>query len=142
MEKIKINLPGHYNFETEIPVLIQHMNHGNHLGNESYLSITNEARVRFFKALGVHDLDIGENISIVISSTIVKYMQQVYYGETLKVQIAFTGYEKSEFELIFKMSKKKDGSEVARMLARLVCIENENNKVVDVPGSFLGKINE
>ena len=142
MEKIKINLPDSFDFETEIPVLIEHMNHGNHLGNESYISITNEARVRFFKLLGIDDFDIGDNISILISTIVVNFLQQVYHGEILKVKVALTGYKSSEFEMIYQMSKGKDNLEVARVLVRLLCFDKENDKVVNVPESFIKKIND
>ena len=47
MPRIRIDLPEHFNFVTEISVLIGHVNYGNHLDNALLLSLVSEARVRF-----------------------------------------------------------------------------------------------
>jgi len=45
--RIKLELPEIMVFSTEIPVRITDINYGGHLGNDSILSIVQEARVRF-----------------------------------------------------------------------------------------------
>ena len=57
MPRIKLELPEKLVFSTEIPVRITDINYGGHLGNDSILSIVQEARVRFlneYKYLIIH----------------------------------------------------------------------------------------
>ena len=56
MARIKIDLPDHFVFSTEIPIYIGHINYGHHLDNALLLSLISEARVRFFKSLGYTEL--------------------------------------------------------------------------------------
>jgi len=47
MSRVVIALPNEFSFSTELDVRIQHINRGNHLGNDSLITFLNEARVRF-----------------------------------------------------------------------------------------------
>ena len=46
MARVKLELPAQFNFRTNIPIRIQDLNYGNHVGNDAILSIMHEARLR------------------------------------------------------------------------------------------------
>lgn len=46
-ERIRISLPETFPFQTEIPIRVTDLNYGNHLGNDSVLTLIHEARVCF-----------------------------------------------------------------------------------------------
>ena len=52
MARIRIELPDRFAFSTDIPLLMSHINYGNHLDNAQLLGIVSEARVRFLKSMG------------------------------------------------------------------------------------------
>ena len=64
MARIKLHMPETYLFSTNIDVRITDLNYGNHLANDSLLSIIHEARVRFLNHFGYTELDI-EGIGLV-----------------------------------------------------------------------------
>jgi acyl-CoA thioesterase FadM len=47
MPRIKIEMPEHFTYTTEMPVRISDINYGGHLSNDSIVSLIHEARVRF-----------------------------------------------------------------------------------------------
>ncbi len=49
MARVQIDFPEHFCFTTDIDVRITDLNYGGHLGNDKFLSIAHEARVRFLK---------------------------------------------------------------------------------------------
>ena len=58
MARIRIELPDRFAFSTAIPLLISHINYGNHLDNAQLLGVVSEARLRFLKSLGYTELDV------------------------------------------------------------------------------------
>lgn len=55
---IGIEIPGRFQFSTDIRVRISDINYGMHVGHDSFLTITHEARVRFLKSLGATEGDV------------------------------------------------------------------------------------
>ena len=66
MPRITIDLPDRFAFSTEVPILIGHINYGNHLDTAQLIAMVSEARVRYFKSLGYTELDI-EGVGIVVA---------------------------------------------------------------------------
>ncbi|MCP3966914.1 MAG: thioesterase [Lentisphaerae bacterium] len=60
MPKLKLKPLDNYVFNLTMPVRINDINYGRHLGNDSFISIIHEARFRFIQSLGYKDeLDAG-----------------------------------------------------------------------------------
>ena len=66
MARIRIELPDRFAFSTAIPLLISHINYGNHLDNAQLLGVVSEARLRFLKSLGYTELDV-EGVGIIVA---------------------------------------------------------------------------
>ena len=47
MARIKVELPELFTFNTTIPIRITDLNYGNHVGNDTILSMIHEACVQF-----------------------------------------------------------------------------------------------
>jgi len=59
MARIKIELPEKFSFETIIPIRITDLNYGNHVGNDTILSILHEARVQYLRHYDLEELDFA-----------------------------------------------------------------------------------
>jgi hypothetical protein len=68
-------------------VTIADINYGKHLGNDRPLVIFQDARIRFFKSLGLSEGDIGNGRSIVVVESGCRYMRQVFLHEELQVAV-------------------------------------------------------
>ena len=86
MARIKLDLPETFDFSTEIAVCISDVNYGGHLGHDSVLSLTHEARVRLLRKYGFTEMDI-DGSGLIISDVVIVYKSEAFYGEILKIEI-------------------------------------------------------
>ena len=87
MPRIHIPFPESVLFEHRVPVRITDLNYGNHLGHDALVSILHEARARFFRAFGMSEADV-DGVGIILVDLAVRYQAQVFYGQTLRIEIA------------------------------------------------------
>lgn len=135
MARIKIILPEHFPFSTEITLYIGHINYGGHLDNSLLLSIVSEARVRFFKSLGYRELDV-DGVGIIVADAAVQYKSEAFHGEVMVVRMAAGDFSSKGCDLQWIMAEKNSGREVARGKTGIVFFDYANRKVAAVPESF------
>ena len=58
MARLRFDVRGREVFKTTLRVRVDDVNYGGHLGNDSVLTLCQEARVRFFKELDQGELDL------------------------------------------------------------------------------------
>lgn len=139
MARIQIVLPESFAFSTELPLYISHINYGGHLDNALLLTVVSEARVRFFKSLGYSELDV-EGVGIVISDAALQYKSEAFHGETMVVEMAAADFGKYGCDLLWRMSDKTSGREVARGKTGIVFLDYATRKIAPVPQGFLEKL--
>lgn len=135
MARIKIDLPEKFDFSTEIPVRISDINYGGHLGHDSVLSLTHEARVRLLRKYGFTEMDI-EGSGLIISDVAIVYKSEAFYGEIVKIEVAASDVSKYGCDFVYKITEKETGREVASAKTGIVFFDYENRKVAPVPEKF------
>ena len=113
MPRIQFELPDRFSFCTELQIYISHVNQGGHLDNAQLLTLVSEARVRFFKSLGYREVNI-EGLAVVVGDIVAQYRSEAFHGETLCVQMLADDFNRCGFDLVYCMTDKASGREVAR----------------------------
>ena len=139
MPRIKIDLPESFSFSTEIPIYIGHINYGNHLDNAQLISLVSEARVRYFKSLGYTELNV-EGVGIVVADVAAQYRSEAFHGETLVIEMGANDFNKYGCDLVWRLSDKASGREVARGKQGIVFIDVAEKKVASVPEAFQARL--
>lgn len=139
MARIKIELPERFIFSTELPIYINHINFGGHLDNALLLTLVSEARARFFQSLGYTELDV-EGGGIIAADAAVQYKSEAFHGETMVLEMAADDFNKYGCDLVWRMSDKATGREVARGKTGIVFFDYEQRKVRSVPEAFKAKV--
>ncbi len=139
MARIKIELPERFSFTTEIPIYINHINYGNHLDNSALISLVSEARVRFFRAFGYTELNV-EGVGIVVADVAVQYKSEAFYGEVLVFDMAADDFNKYGCDLVWRISDKASGREVARGKTGIMFFDYTERKPALVPPAFVSKV--
>ena len=134
MTKNILPTPSPILFETKIPIQISHINYGNHVGNDTMVSLLNEARVRFLKNFHHSELNI-EGSALMIKNLEVAYKKEVFYGDVLDVAIGIGDIEKARVDLLYVAHNHH--AEVCRAKTTLVFIDPKTKKVVAPPSFFL-----
>ena len=135
MARVKLELPEEFDFSTEIEVRINDINYGGHLGHDSILSLTHEARVRFLKKYGFTEINI-EGIGLIVADAILVYKSEAFYGNSLIIEIAVRDFSQYGCDFMYKITQKENGREVARAKTGIVFFDYANRQVAPVPGGF------
>jgi acyl-CoA thioesterase FadM len=131
-------MPETYLFSTTIEVRITDLNYGNHLANDSLLSIIHETRVRFLNHFGYTEFDI-EGVGIMMADVVIIYKSQSYYGDSLKIQVGVGDISKKSCDFYYRVTKKED-KVVALCKTAIVFFDYQAQKPAGIPDIFLEKI--
>ncbi len=141
MARLNIDLPEDFIFTTEIIVRASDLNYGGHVGNDSVLTLFQEARILFYRNMGFKsELNLDGSVGQLMSDAAVVYKSESFLGDELIIQIAVADFNKYGFDLIYKMSNKQTGKEVARGKTGIVCYDYEKRKVASVPDVLKSKL--
>jgi acyl-CoA thioester hydrolase len=135
MPRIKISLPEHFPFSTDITLYLSHMNYGGHLDNALLLSVVSEARARFFKSLGYTELDV-EGVGIIVADAALQYRSEAFHGEVMVVEMAAADFNQYGCDLPWRMREQVSQREVARGKTGIVFFDYAARKKVPLPQRF------
>lgn len=137
MPRQKIELPENWLFSTEIPVRITDLNYGRHVGNDSMLSLLQEARVQWLRGMGYPSELLVEPVGLILVDLAVRFKTELIYGDIARVQIAVAEWSRRGFELVYLVSK--GGKEIARATTGFVFFDYTARRLADAPGDFREK---
>jgi len=135
MARIKMEFPESFVYSTDIALRISDINYGGHLGHDAVLSLTHEARVRFFDEHGFTELNV-DGPGIIMSDVAIVYKSEGFYGDTVVVEIAVCDFLKYGCDLVYRLREKETGREIALAKTGIVFMNYEERKVVAVPEKF------
>jgi acyl-CoA thioesterase FadM len=134
MARARIQLPGTFAFTTTIPIRITDLNYGNHVGNDSILSIIHEARVQFLKHYALEELKF-DGAELIMSDVVIEFKNELFYGDLLLVSVTATEFSKVAFEIYYKLEKETGGKKIPVAFAKtgMVCFDYATRKITAVP---------
>ena len=141
MARIQINLPEKFIFKTEISVRASDLNYGGHVGNDTMLTLLQEARIQFYRSLGLRDEASFEgHVGQIIADAALQYKNQSFLGDVLIIQIGVVDFNRFGFDLLYLVTNKATDKEIARAKTGIVCFDYSKQKVASVPLSLLEKL--
>lgn len=135
MERVKINLPPEFLFTTTIPIRITDVNYGGHVGNDSFLSLIQEARLQFLKDYGYSEVDFA-GVGIIMIDAAMEYKAELFYGDVVEIAVAPGNMSRVGFDLFYLLQKKDADNNaiiVAKAKTGILCFDYSQRKVVPVP---------
>lgn len=136
MARIKLDLPAHFPFSTELRVRITDVNYGGHMGNDSLLGLLHEARVQFLGHYGLSELDIF-GVGLIMADSVIVYKSEAFPGETLVIAVVATDFNPYGCDFVYRVTEKVSGREVARAKTGIVFFDYQQRAVQKVPQPFL-----
>src|SRR5687767_3490921 len=141
MPRITIDIPSSFLFSTEITVRATDLNYGGHVGNDTILGFMQEIRVQFYRHMDFkNELNLDGTVGQIMTDAAVVYKSEAFLGDTLKCHIAAADFSKYGFDLLYVLTNKNTGKEVARGKTGQVCFDYEKRKVATVPKILLDKL--
>lgn len=140
MERVKLTLTHHFSFSTLISIRITDINYGGHVGNDTFLSIIHEARQQFLHHFGYSELAFA-GTSLIMADAVLEFKKELHYGDTVKVSVAATGFNKIGFDLHYLLEVQQGGETYLAGKAKtgMLCYNYSDKKIVPVPNEVLNK---
>lgn len=124
-------LPKHeFLFSTEIPVLIQHINLGNHLGHDSLISLLQEARTRFLASR-----NLSED-SMILAELQIQYRSEAFYGETLIISLDLISTSAVKIYFLYQIKEKITQRLIAEAWTLMAFYDYRKKKVLKPPAAL------
>ncbi|MBL0147035.1 MAG: acyl-CoA thioesterase [Chitinophagaceae bacterium] len=137
MARIKLLLPSSLLYTTQIPVRITDINYGNHVGNDAFVGIIHEARIKWLQSNNYSELNI-EGIGLIMSSITVEFKNESFYNDVITIDIFCGELSRAGFELYYQLQTNRNGQQVLLAIAKtdMVCYNYGNKKVESIPANF------
>jgi acyl-CoA thioester hydrolase len=134
MPRIKLTPPQNILTTLNIPVRISDINYGNHVGNDSFISIIHEARVQWLQQHKYTELSI-EGISLIQADLAVEFKSEGFYGDVVQVTLHVGDVTRVSFELYYTLSVIRNNENVLLAIAKtgMVCFDYAIKKVTAIP---------
>lgn len=137
MARITIQLPDSFVFETDLTVRVSDLNYGNHVGNDSILTLMQEARTLFYRNRGFEsEVKLEGTIGQIVTDAAIVYKSE-FLGDVLRIQVAVGEPRKYGFDLYYLITQRKTGKQVALGKTGIVCFDYAERKMVNTPASVL-----
>ena len=102
MNRIKINIPDHFSFSTKMTIRISDLNYGGHVGNDTILSIIQEARQQYLQTKGYQELNINGN-GLIMVDALIEYKKELNYADDILVSVTAIDFDKMGFDFYYKI---------------------------------------
>lgn len=141
MARLQLTLPEQFIYSTELVVRVNDLNYGAHVGNDNMLVLMQQARIDFYRSNGFkNELNFEGSVGQVISDALVIYKAEAFLGDVLTIQLAIADIAKYGFDMLYLVTNKESGKEVARGKTGIVCFDYDKRKVAPIPERLLGVI--
>ena len=138
MARVKIKIPEDILATIIIPTRITDINYGNHVGNDSFVGIIHEARVRWLKIFDLTELNIG-GAGLIMSDLKIEFKKESFYGDEIETQIGAGEISKIGFELYYQLFTIRNNNRILLANAKtgMICYDYITQKVTSIPNEFL-----
>ncbi|MBT2570714.1 acyl-CoA thioesterase [Planococcus sp. ISL-110] len=106
---------------------------GGHVSNTSYFIYMEEARSKFFTAIGFTGKEKRGNIDFIVASTTCDFLVQAYAGQTLAIATKVERIGSKSFELAHEITNNETGGLIASGRATIVCFDYQKQQTEKVP---------
>ncbi len=137
MSRIRLELPEHFSFSAAIPIRITDLNYGNHVGNDSVLSLLHEARVQYLQKHQLTEKDFA-GAGLILADAAIEFKKELFYSEPITIWVQAANFTRVSFDLFYKI--EKDGATAVAAKTGMVCFNYDSRKVVPVPEATLYKL--
>lgn len=139
MARVAIPELDEYAFTVELPIMLAHINRGDHLGNEHIIAFLNEARVQYMAACHVPEFtDAGP--TMINADLAVIYKSEARYGERLRIEMAATDFNKYGCDVVYRISSTTDQRLVALAKTAHLHYDASTQKLLLAPEGFREKL--
>jgi acyl-CoA thioester hydrolase len=141
MNRVKIELPAHFNFSTRITIRVTDLNYGGHVGNDSFLALIQEARQQFLRSHGYEELSIA-GFGLIMADVAIEFRKELNYGDVVKISVTADSFDKLGFDLFYLLETVSGEQTVLAGKAKtgMICFDYVAKKKVALPLEVINEL--
>jgi acyl-CoA thioesterase FadM len=117
MNRIKIELPNQFNFSIQMDIRVTDLNYGGHVGNDTILSLLQEARQQFLLSKGYSELAIA-GYGLIMADAMIEYKKELKYKDRIEISVTAVDFDKLGFDLYYQVLIVNDAASVLAVRAK------------------------
>lgn len=138
MARLTLQFPeDQFCFTTQLTVRITDINAGNHLANDSMISMISEARARFLFAYGI--AETNKDTGIIVTDLATTYKAEAHARDALLFEVGVMDFNKYGGDIIFRITRPADDTLIAMAKSGFVFYNYLETRVVPMPSEFEAK---
>lgn len=103
MNRIKIQLPEKFSFTTQMQIRVTDLNYGGHVGNDTILSLLQEARQQFLQSRGYAELCV-ESFGLIMADAMIEYKKELNHKDAIEIAVVATDFDKLGFDIYYRIT--------------------------------------
>jgi acyl-CoA thioesterase FadM len=136
MARLTLTFPeDQYYYTTLLTVRVTDINAGNHLGNDSMISMISEARARFLFEYGITETE-RDGTGIIVTDLATTYRAEAHARDQLLFEVGLMDFNKYGGDITFRITRPKDKTLVAMAKQGFVFYNYKTGEVVAMPEEF------
>jgi acyl-CoA thioesterase FadM len=136
MARLTLTFPeDQYYYTTLLTVRVTDINAGNHLGNDSMISMISEARARFLFEYGITETE-RDGTGIIVTDLATTYRAEAHARDQLLFEVGLMDFNKYGGDITFRITRPKDKTLVAMAKQGFVFYNYKSGQVVAMPEEF------
>lgn len=137
MARISLKIPSSdIIYKTEIPLTINFINYGGHMGNDAILTLCQEARIRYLKTLDFSELNFHGR-SLIQADAAIVFKGEGFHGDRLSIELIIDDINSYGFDFFYLIKNATTDKEIARAKTGMVFFDYEKRKISKCPDGFL-----
>ncbi len=136
MNRTFLEMPSTFPFSTELSIRVGDLNYGGHLGNDSLLSLLQEARVTFLKSLGGKNEGDVFGLGLIMTDSVVVYKSEGFQGDRIKIEIAVGDLSRTRFDLFYHATNLTTGKILSQAKTGMAFFDYEARRLQPIPEDF------
>ncbi len=139
MARLTLQFPeDQFCFATQLTVRITDINAGNHLANDSMISMISEARARFLFDYGIAETS-KDGRGIIVTDLATTYKAEAHARDVLLFEVGVMDFNKYGGDITFRITRPADGTLIAMAKSGFVFYNYLESRVVPMPVEFEAK---
>jgi acyl-CoA thioesterase FadM len=142
MARLHLDFPeDQFYYSTPLTVRVTDINAGNHLGNDSMISMLSEARARFLFEFGVSETE-RDGTGIIVTDLATTYRAEAHARDQLLFEVGVMDFNKYGGDMIFRITRPRDKKLIAMAKYGFVFFNYKTSQVVAMPEEFRNKFDQ
>lgn len=122
-------------------IRVTDLNYGGHVGNDTILSLLQEARQQFLQSKGYAELEV-ESYGLIMADAMIEYKKELNHRDKIKIAVTAADFDKLGFDLYYQVLIINNGEEVLAVRAKtgMMLYDYDAKKKVSLTDEIITKL--